>query len=62
MTDKKACAHSGNYGRTHTGSARTRSIVADESMFRVVMYSTLFMLGMLAIPTIMALLKCWGVW
>ena len=62
MINEKACAHSCSYGRTNKGSRGTRSIVADRDTFRVAAYSVLFTLVMLAVPTIMALLKSWGVW
>lgn len=57
----KAARRSCNYYRAK-GSGRTRSIIADAATMRVAVYTVMFTALMFAIPTLMALLKCWGVW
>lgn len=44
------------------GSHRTRSIVSDNAAFRTFVACAAFALAIYAVPTLMALLKCWGVW
>ncbi|MBR3158404.1 MAG: hypothetical protein IKF14_05110 [Atopobiaceae bacterium] len=61
MTRKEAERYSCNYHRSK-GSGRTRSIVSDNATFRTVMACAAFALAIYAVPTLMALLKCWGVW
>lgn len=48
--------------RARQGSHRTRSIVSDNATFRTVVACAAFALAIYAVPTLMALLKCWGVW
>ena len=48
--------------RARQGSHRTRSIVSDNETFRTVVACAAFALAIYAVPTLMALLKCWGVW
>jgi len=58
---KEAARRSCHHARAN-GSRRTKSIVADAATFRVAASTVAFTMVMLAIPTLMALLKCWGVW
>lgn len=41
---------------------QTASIVSNHEAFALVASSTAFVLVMLAVPTAMALMKCWGWW
>ena len=59
MKDKKATAHSGNYGRSK-GSGRPKSILADAETFRVTLSTVVFAMALVAVPTVMAVFKQWG--
>ena len=61
MNNKKAARNSCNYSTPKDGRL-TSSIVSNHEVFALVASSTAFVLVMLAIPTAMALMKCWGVW
>lgn len=61
MSKHKAARGSGNYSRAK-GSGRTRSILANNETFCLVTWTVLFTFALLAVPTAMALLKCWEVW
>ena len=57
----KAARNSCNYSTPKDGRL-TSSIVSNHEAFALVASSTAFVLVMLAIPTAMALMKCWGWW
>ena len=61
MSEEKASARSGNWGRSK-GSSRTDSIVADMATFRLAASTVAFTIALLAVPTVMAVLKQWGWW
>ena len=61
MDEKRVCAHSGNYERT-TGFGLPKSILADAETFTLVMGTLAFTAALMMVPTVMALLKSWGVW
>ena len=61
MTREKASARSSSYGRSWF-PIRTGSIVADMATFRLAASTVVFTLALLAVPTVMAVLKQWGWW
>lgn len=62
MARSKEAARQLRQQRTRQGSHRTMSIVANRETFCLVTWTAAFALLLLAVPTLMALLKCWGVW
>lgn len=62
MARSKEAARQLRQQRARQGSHRTRSIVSDNETFRTVVACAAFALAIYAVPTLMALLKCWGVW
>ena len=61
MSNKRACAHSCNYERT-SGFGRPKSILADAETYTLVMGTLAFTAAIMLVPTVMAILKSWGVW
>lgn len=61
MATKKAARSSGNYSRAKSVGL-TDSIVSNAELMRIVGGSALFVALMLAVPTVMAVLKQMGVW
>lgn len=61
MATKKAARSCCNNSRAKSVGL-TDSIVSNSEAFALVASSTVFVLVMLAIPTAMALMKCWGWW
>lgn len=61
MRGKEAARHSGNCGRAKSVGL-TDSIVSNAELMRIVGGSALFVALMLAVPTVMAVLKQWGCW
>lgn len=61
MATKKAARHRCSSERAQSGR-QTASIVSNHEAFALVASSTAFVLVVLAVPTAMALMKCWGVW
>lgn len=61
MKEEKASARSCSYGRPN-GLGQARSIVADAATFRLAVSTVLFCAALLAVPTVMAVLKQWGWW
>ena len=61
MKDKKASARSCSYERPGFPN-RTGSIVSDMATFRLAASTVAFTIALLAVPTVMAVLKQWGWW
>ena len=61
MEARKADARSGNCERQGFPN-RTGSIVADMATFRLAASTVAFTIALLAVPTVMAVLKQWGWW
>ena len=64
MDRRKAARSSCNCSRARSQrpGALTDSIVSNRELFRLVGASIAFTLSMLAVPTLMAVLKQWGWW
>ena len=64
MTAKKAARHRchSERAKNQRPGALTSSIVSNHEAFVLVASSTVFALVMVAIPTVMALMKQWGWW